>query len=174
MAERVPDLSLVRHLKTKGRFEEAERQLTIWLEEDPENPRLLLEMATLLDNQGREGEAIPFYEGALAGELDRPHRVDAYVGLGSSLRVEGRIHDSEQLMQKAMEEYPHHMALKVFSALTLERMGNYGEAIQRLLDVIVESGRDPSLDAYRPAIRYYRDHRHDGRLGDERRPYTEG
>lgn len=162
MAERVPDLSLVRHLKGKGRFEEAERQLAVWLNEDPDNPRLLFEMAVLLDNQAREAEAIPYYESALAGDLDRVHRVDAYIGLGSSLRVVGRIQESYQVLQRALEEYPHHMALKVFASLTAERMGNFGDAMQGLLDVIVECGRDATLDDYRPAIRFYRDHRHDG------------
>ncbi|WP_243239258.1 tetratricopeptide repeat protein [Sulfobacillus harzensis] len=163
MAERVPDLSLVRHLKAKGRYEEAERQLRIWLDEDPENPRLVFEMAVILDNQGREAEAIDFYQSALDGDLDGAHRIDAMIGLGSSLRVVGRVLESYQVLEKAHHEYPHHMALAVFYALTLEQMGNYGEAISTLLQVIAETGREESLDVYRPAIRYYRDHRHDFR-----------
>ncbi len=163
MAEQVPDLSLVRRLKAKGRYEEAQRQLAIWLESDPDSPRLLFEMALVLDNQGREKDAISYYEAALAGDLDPAHRVDALLGLGSSLRVVGLTHDSHRVMAGAVEEFPHHVGLKVFYALTLEQMGNFGDAISLLLDIIADSGRAESLDAYRPALRYYRDHRHDFR-----------
>ncbi len=163
MAEQVPDLSLVRRLKAKGRYEEAERQLAVWLEGDPDSPRLRFEMASVLDNQGREQDAIPYYEAALAGDLDPAHRVDALLGLGSSLRVVGRTHDSHRVMAGALEEFPHHLGLKVFYALTLEQMGNFGEAISLLLDIITESGKAESLDAYRAGLRYYRDHRHDFR-----------
>lgn len=163
LAERVPDLSLVRHLKIKGRYEEAERQLAVWLSEDPDNPRLLFEMALILDNQGREAEAINYYQSALAGELDGAHRIDALIGLGSSFRVVGRVFESHQVLAEARREYPGHAALDVFYALTLEQQGNYGDAIGTLLSLITETGREASLDEYRTAIRYYRDHRHDFR-----------
>jgi len=162
MGQDVPDLSLVRHLKAKGRLAEAERQLAVWLNQDSNNARLLFEMALVLDNQGREADAIDYYERALAGELGLGHRVDAYIGLGSSLRVVGRVFDSFTTLKNALQEYPQHIALHVVYALTLERMGNYGEAISELLQVIVESGKDDTLDLYRPALRYYRHHRHDG------------
>lgn len=133
----------------------------VWLQEDQENPRLLFEVALVLDNQGREAEAIPYYERALAGDLDRTHQIDAYIGLGSSLRVVGRIHESRQIMERALQQFPRHLALQVFYAFTLERIGNFGDALSLLLDVILESAKEESIDAYRPALRYYRNHRHD-------------
>lgn len=160
-----PDLSLVRRLKAKGRYDEALQQLNAWLDGDPDNPLLLYEVAATLDNQGRAADAIPFYQQALAGELDPLHRVDAIVGLGSSLRVTGRIRESYGQLSEGLREYPRHQALKVFYALTLERMGNFGDAVTELLDVIADSGQEESLELYRPAIRHYRDFRHDGALG---------
>lgn len=162
MRDNAPDLSIVRLLKSKGRFAEAERQLKAWLEEDSDNPRLLFEVAVVLDNQGKEDQAIPYYERALSMELDVAHRPEAYIGLGSSLRTIGRIFESHQILSRALAEYPHHMALRVFYAMTLERMGNYGDAISQLMEVIAEAGKDESLDVFRPAIRYYRTHRYDG------------
>ncbi len=165
MADR-PDLSLVRRLKAKGRYEEAARQLKAWLGADPENPLLLYEMALVLDNQGYEEQAIPYYQDALSRDLDPLHRVDALLGLGSSLRVVGRVGDSLQVLSQAIGEFPQHTALKVFYAVTLERMGNFGDAISKLLEVIVENGRGESLDQYRPTLRYLEKHRHDGRECD--------
>ncbi len=163
MALESPDLSLVRRLKTKGRYDEALRLLRAWLASDPENPRLLQEIAETLDNQGREEEAIPYYRQALAGDLDVVRRVDAIVGLGSSLRVVGEVAESYRVLEEGVRQFPDHVALKVFFALTLERMGNYGQAIDQLLDVITLTGKAPSLDPYKNSIRYYRAYRHDGR-----------
>lgn len=156
-----PDLSLVRRLKAKGRYDEAMHLLTAWLAGDPDNPILLYEMAVAFDNQGQEEEAIPYYRKALEAELDRRHRLDAILGLGSSLRVVGRVAESYQILSDGIAEYPRHLGMKVFYALTLERMGNFGDAIAQLLDVIVEGDRDDSLELYKPAMRYYREHRHD-------------
>lgn len=160
--DEMPDLSLVRRLKAKGRYDEAQRQLEGWLRADPENPLLLYEMALVLDNQGHEMQAIPFYQDALKRDLDKLHRVDAMVGLGSSLRVAGRIHESYEVLFEASKEFPHHTVVPVFLAMTLERMGNYGDAISTLLQVIAETGRGETLDQYRPALRYLTIHRHDG------------
>lgn len=174
MAEMMPDLSLVRRLKAKGRYEEAQRQLQAWLDADPENPRLLFEMAVVLDNQGLEDDAIPYYQAALSRDLNGAQRVEAYLGLGSSLRVVGRVFESYQVMSSAVEEYPQHLALKVFYALTLERMGNFGDAVTQLLNVVLECGKGDTLDAYRPALRYYREHRHDGVVRSAQPPQPEG
>ena len=162
MAAIDPDLSLVRRLKAKGRYDEALAQLDAWLSGDPDNPILAYEMAATLDNQGRELEAIPYYQKALLGELDRLHRVDAIVGLGSSLRVVGRIRESFSVLAAGRQEFPRNQALQVFYALTLERMGNFGDAVSELLDVIAASACEESLDLYRTAIRHCRDHRYDG------------
>lgn len=161
MAETEPDLSLVRRLKAKGRYDEALRQLEAWLTADPDNPILLYEMASGLDNQSLEDQAIPYYRRALDAGLDRVHRVDCLVGLGSSLRVMGRVQESHAVLKQGVKEYPHHLALKVFYALTLEKMGNYGDAIFELLDVIAKPDQKDSLNVYQRAILYYRDHRHD-------------
>lgn len=161
MANKEPDLSLVRRLKAKGRHEEAIHQLSVWLEGDPTNPILLYEMALALDNQGRESEAIPYYQNALKAGMDPMHQLHAIIGLGSSLRVVGRLAESHQVLEDGLNQYPGDDALRVFLSLTEERMGNYGDAIGLLLDVIVHSGQSDQLALYRPAIRHYRQARHD-------------
>lgn len=156
-----PDLSLVRHLRGKGRFQEAERQLQEWLKSDPDNPRLLLEMAIVLDNQGAEAKAIEYYEKSLNKGLSQAYRLDALIGLGSSLRVVGRVRESHTVLSQAVQEFPQDDAAPVFYALTLEKMGDFGSAITALLDVILRVGGSPSLNKYYPSLRYYRDYRHD-------------
>ncbi|AEJ38923.1 chloramphenicol acetyltransferase [Sulfobacillus acidophilus TPY] len=153
-----PDLTLVRHLKAKGRFEEAQAQLQQWLAEDPANPRLLWEMAVLLDNQNKEADAVLYYQRAIELGLDRMHLADAYLGWGSSLRVVGRYSESRQVLERGIAEFPHHAGLKVFHALTLWTLDNYGDAFGELLEVIVKTAADETLEPYRATLAYYRDH----------------
>ncbi len=154
----VPDLSMIRHLKSKGRFEEARDQLAIWLESDPENPRLVVEMAFTLDNLGDEAAAIPYYEKALELGLDPTQRPDAYIGLGSSLRVVGRTWAARQLLEKGLEEFAQHPAMRVFYALALFQDHNAGDAFRQLLDVTLREVSSPEFTPYRRALMYYRDH----------------
>jgi tetratricopeptide (TPR) repeat protein len=67
-----PDLSLIRHLKSRGKFEEAHEQLEQWMEAQPNSPYLELEMAGILDELGRPHEAVLYYEDALAHEAPAP------------------------------------------------------------------------------------------------------
>lgn len=153
-----PDLTMIRHLKSKGRYEEARDQLAIWLEADPDNPRLVLEMGFTLDNLGDEVHAIPFYERALALGLDPADRPDAYIGLGSSLRVTGRTWDSRKVFERALGEFSDHPGIRVFYALTLYQDGNASDAVRQLLDVMLREVVHPDFVPYRQSLRYYRDH----------------
>lgn len=152
---------MVRHLKAKGRFDEAQQQLEGWLAEDPEDARLLFEMASLLDNMGKEDEAIPYYQKAIAHELDKAFLPEAYLGLGSSLRVVGAYYRARVTLEKASELFPKHEGIHVFLALALYSDGNPGDAMRELLGVVLRSSRGSSIEPYRRALTYYRDHLHD-------------
>lgn len=158
-----PDLSIVRHLKSRGRHLEARDLLAAWLESDADNPRLLVEMAFVLDNLGLEEEAVGYYERSIERGLGPPWLADAYVGLGSSLRVLGRIWDSRQVLETGLKKFPAHPGMKVFHALTLYADNNAADAVRGLLDVLLEEMRHEDLVSYRQAIQYYREHLNDGR-----------
>lgn len=154
----VPDLTMIRHLKSKGRYQEARDQLAAWLEADGDNPRLVLEMAFTLDNLGDEGTAIGYYERAFALGLDVSLRADAYIGLGSSLKVVGRTWQSRKVLEDGLEEFPHHPGMRIFYAFTLFQDGNPADAFRQVLDVAIREVTHTEFTPYRKSIQYYRDH----------------
>lgn len=158
---------MVRHLKAKGRYEEARAQLDAWLHQDPDNPRLLLEMAETLDAMGRESLALGYYRRAIAEGLDRAFLLDAYLGLGANLRLMGRYFEARQVLERAAREFPDSQATRVLLALVLYGDGNAGDAIRGLLDVILTYADQPDLRRYRHAILYLKDHLHDIRRSDD-------
>ncbi|MDA8192614.1 MAG: tetratricopeptide repeat protein [Thermaerobacter sp.] len=158
-----PDLTMVRHLKSKGRFSEARALLEEWLAEDPENPRLWLEMAFILDAMGQEPEAIGCYQRALDGGLDRAFVLEAYIGLGMNWRLTGHLYEARKLLEKAVAEYPDFPSARVFYALLLYADGNPGDAIRALLDVVLDVAHAPDIRQYRAVLKYYRDHLHESR-----------
>ena len=63
-----------------------------------EDPRLMFEWASALDAGGHEAQAVAAYETALRGGLREPHRHQALIQLGSSLRVVGRPADAVSVL----------------------------------------------------------------------------
>lgn len=153
-----PDLTMIRHLKAKGRYQEARDQLASWLEAEGDNPRLVLEMAFTLDNLGQEVEAITYYEKAFALGLDKGQRSDAYIGLGSSLKVVGRTWQSRKVLEEGLAEFPNHPSMRIFYALTLFQDGNPADALRQVLDVTIREVTHTEFTPYRKTLQYYRDH----------------
>jgi tetratricopeptide (TPR) repeat protein len=105
------------------------------------------------DSAGREQEAIPLYERALAAGLGE-ERPRALLQLGSSLRNAGRIDEAVALLEEARREYPDFRPLRAFLALALHSAGRAEEALAELLNAIADEGEyERSLRAYAAALR---------------------
>jgi hypothetical protein len=73
-------------------------------ERDPGDAAALFERACARDSAGRAPEAEPYYQAALAtGELDPSRRSRASIQLASTLRILGRLRESEQLLVGELE-----------------------------------------------------------------------
>jgi Tetratrico peptide repeat len=73
-------------------------------EREPDNAAALFERACARDTAGRESEAETLYRAALAtGRLDPYRRTRASIQLASTLRILGRLDDSEQLLVRELE-----------------------------------------------------------------------
>ncbi len=153
-----PDLTIIRHLKSKGRYQEAKDQLAAWLEAEGDNPRLVLEMAFTLDNLGEEMEAIGYYQRAFDLGLDISQRADAYIGLGSSLKVLGRTWESRKVLEEGLAEFPSHPSMRVFYGLTLFQDGNPADALRQILEVTIREVTHTEFTPYRKTLQYYCDH----------------
>jgi tetratricopeptide (TPR) repeat protein len=101
------------------------------------------------DSAGREDQAIPLYEQALAAGLAGELRARCLLQLGSSLRNVGRIDEAVACLQDARREYPAFRPLRGFLALALHSAGRDREALRELLETIADEGEyERSLRGY--------------------------
>lgn len=114
--------------------------------------RTILEQAFAHDRAGREEEAIPCYEEALALGLPDGPRQQALLGLGSSLRNVRRHDAAIETLRAAAEEYPEHGGLRFFLALALWSGGRERDAFRALGALVLD---EADLGGYdRAAARY--------------------
>ena len=83
------DLTRAIRLRKEGRAEEARVILLELAAERPDDPQVQYQCAWVHDSLGREREAVPFYERAIAGGLSGRDLEGAFVGLGSTYRSLG-------------------------------------------------------------------------------------
>lgn len=113
------------------------------------DPVELYERGGAHDSAGREEQAIPLYEQALAAGLAGELRARCLLQLGSSLRNVGRVDEAVTLLEDARREFPEFRPLRAFLALALHSAGRDGDALRELLETIADEG------LYERALRAY-------------------
>ena len=94
----------------------------------PKNSRLSYEYGGAHDYLGKEEEAIPLYKEALELGISGSFRIKTLIQLGSSYRNLGRLEESMEVLEKAVEESEGDPAAVIFLSLTLWSSGKAGEA----------------------------------------------
>jgi tetratricopeptide (TPR) repeat protein len=142
-------------LREQGELEEARRLLLDLRTERPDDPQVAVQTAWVHDSMGLEEEAVEHYEAALSGELTEQEARGAYLGLGSTLRTLGRDEESDRIFREGIERFPDFPALRAFRAMTLYNLGRPREAVELLLEVLLETADEPSIERYRRALTAY-------------------
>jgi len=143
-------------LRKSNRPEEAMRILSILLQSNPNDPDINYQMAWTCDVMGKESDAVPFYEKAIANGLQED-RSGAMLGLGSTYRCLGEYEKSLKVYDQAVKEFPEDRALKVFRALTLYNLGRAEESVSQLLIQLIDTTGDAGIKSYDRAFRFYSD-----------------
>lgn len=147
------ELARAVRLREEGERDEAREILLELAERYPADAEIAYQAAWVHDALGLEAEAVPFYERALAGEtLTAEHRLGAFTGLGSTLRVLGRFDDALATFRRGLAEFPGDVPLRTFAAMALYNAGEAREAVGALLKLLAETGQ---VGSYRPAVEYY-------------------
>lgn len=111
--------------------ERAVEQMRALIAQRPEgDPAALFEWASVHDYLGREAEAIPLYQEALARGLEGERRPQALIQLASSLRHTGRPAQAAELLRQAPEDASTGSASQAFLALALHDCGRSEEALR--------------------------------------------
>ena len=125
----------------------------------PNDLRAQVRAAYACDREGRESEAVVFYDAAwkIGVTLPGDERHDFMIGYGSTLKVVGRLVESERTLRQLLTEFPNSGAARVFLALTLHASGRSDAAVGELIELTLARGDlDETLKRYERAIRFYR------------------
>lgn len=142
-------------LREQGQDAEARALLLELHTEAPDDARVSLQCAWIHDKLGLEGEAVPFYERAIASGLSGDDLNNALLGLGSTYRALGRYDDALETLSRASMQSPDDSGVRVFHAMALYNTGAAKEAVETLLTLLVETTTDPSIIRYRGALTEY-------------------
>lgn len=107
------------------------------------------------DSAGREEQAIPHYERALALGLREDLVPGALLQLGSSLRNVGRTDEAVALFDDAVARFPDHASLRLFRAFALATAGRDREALVDVLELARTRIDAPEIDRYRRSLESY-------------------
>ncbi|WP_150266797.1 tetratricopeptide repeat protein [Paenibacillus tepidiphilus] len=144
-------------LRGSGRAEEARELLLSLLGGGAEDAMLQYQLAWTHDVLGREREAVPYYERALALGLDGEERAGALLGLGSTYRALGEYERAAAVLREAVAEYPGRQEFRAFLAMALHNLGEHSEAMELLLQLVAQTSEDPGIRSYHKAILFYSD-----------------
>lgn len=137
--------------------EEAFKILFCLLESNPNDPILNYQAAWTCDYMGRESEAAPYYEKSIENGLSGDDLRGALLGLGSTYRCLGEYSKSLKYFDRGISEFPQDRSFKVFRALTLYNLGNYGKSVSDLLILLLDTTSDKEIKSYEKALRFYSD-----------------
>lgn len=144
-------------LRTENKPDQALTILAELLKSHPNDPDVNYQMAWTCDFMGKESEAAPYYEIAIANGLAGSDRQGAMLGLGSTCRCLGEYEKSLRVFNQAVAEFPEDRSLKVFRALTLYNLGQAEESVSELLVQLLDTTNDSSIKSYEGALRFYSD-----------------
>lgn len=142
-------------LRARGELEPSRQLLLELVETHPEHAEALYHCAWAHDCMGLEQEAAPFYERALAHGLSGESRHGALLGLGSTYRCLGRPDQSEALLSQAIHEFPEQRVVRAFRALALHDQGKHGDALAEMLELLLDTSEDATVQRYQRALRGY-------------------
>ena len=149
------ELSAITGARHGGQVVQVLRQLKELDAQFPNVAEINYQIAWTCDVLGRETEALPYYEKAVALGLPANELAGALLGLGSTLRNLGQLERSAEVLRSGQAQFPDNREFDVFLALTLHGLSRHAESTKLLLTDIADTSEDTGLTAYQRAIRFY-------------------
>jgi tetratricopeptide (TPR) repeat protein len=144
-------------LRKAGELKTSNELLLKLVKANPNDPVIQYQCAWSFDVLGEEAKAVPFYEAAIEKGLSGENLEGAYIGLGSTYRTLGEYEKSKAVFLRGLELFPNNQALKVFISMTLYNLHNHQEAMETLLNCLIETTEDQEILRYKRAIAFYAD-----------------
>ncbi len=150
-------IARAKELRRNDDLDASQELLLDLLAEHPNDPLVLYEVGGSYDVMGEEKEAIPYYQRAINAGLDGDDLQECLVCLGSSHRNVGNFDDAVETLEKVVKQFPDDNSGKVFLALAYYSDGREDEAVQLLLELLLETTTDKNILDYADPLDYYKD-----------------
>ena len=115
----------------------------------------LIREAYRCDREGRERDAIRYYDEAYQRGVPAEERRRFFVGYGSTLRNVRRADDAVGILGQAIADDPEYPPYAAFLALALLDAGHPREALAAMLGCMLDVARSGALDGYERALGEY-------------------
>ena len=144
-------------LRKSGNTKKSNELLIKLVKEFPDNATLNYQCAWSFDLLGEEAKAVPYYEMAIQLGLPEVELEGAFIGLGSTYRTLGEYEKSKSVFLKAMAAFPANRAIQTFYAMTLYNLSEHSQAMELLLNCLIETTKDSNILDYKKALQFYAD-----------------
>jgi len=125
------------------------------LETDPDDARLIFELAGAHDDAGDTAQATALYDRALGAGLREPYRHRALLQQAAGYRNLGDLAAARAILDVLAGERPGSAAVAAFRALTMLDQGEAPAAVAELINVLLSRSGDADDQAYRAALHRY-------------------
>jgi tetratricopeptide (TPR) repeat protein len=150
-------IKTLRFSKLEDDRRECIRLIGEYLQDHDDDVEAWFSLAICLDFLGYEEEAELNYrkvDTLGAEKLPIEHQASFYLGYGSTLRNNGQLEESKDILEEGVLKFADQPALKVFLALTLHSSEMFREASEILLEVCVQLP-EGNFNGFEKAIKYY-------------------
>jgi tetratricopeptide (TPR) repeat protein len=148
------ELDAIVGARAHGQLQEVLPRLQALDARHPNVAEIAYQLAWTCDVLGREADALPYYEKAVALGLPDNELAGALLGLGSTLRHLGQFERSASVLRSAQLQFPNNREFDAFLALTLHADAKPGEALRIALEALCDTSEDQGIRAYQRAIRH--------------------
>lgn len=144
-------------LRQTGEQKESNNLLVELVEKCPYSAEVNYQCAWSFDLLGEEEKAVPFYKKAIDLGLNGKDLEGGLLGSGSTYRTLGKYEESKKTFLEGIELFPTNYAMKTFFAMTLYNLKEHHEAMEVLLQCLLNTSADQEIQSYKKAIEFYSD-----------------
>lgn len=150
-----PTLDAITGARHGGQIEGVLDQLQALAAKNPHVAEIAYQIAWTFDSLGREAEALPHYETAIALGLPPNEQSGALIGLGSTLRNLGKLDRAAEVLESGLLQFPDQPEFEAFLVLVRHDQGESTAALKLAMGLVLEHAEDPGITAYQRALRHY-------------------
>lgn len=150
-----PALDAVTGARHGGQTEGILDQLKHLAAQFPHVAEISYQLAWTLESLGREADALPHYERAIALGLPPNEQSGALIGLGSALRSLGELKRAGDVLTSGQRQFPDQPEFAAFLALVRHDQGRHLEALRLSMETLLDTSEDPGITAHQRTLRHH-------------------